>query len=124
MRRRALALVLATSAAAVPARAQTVDDWLGPDKALHFSVSALLAGGGYAGAALLSERPAVRIGVGAGLALSLGVAKELYDATGAGDASWRDLTWDALGAGVGVLSAWLVDRLIESLREPRAVSVR
>jgi putative lipoprotein len=102
----------------MPARAQTRDDWFGADKALHFSVSALLGGAGYGVTAMLTERTAVRVGVGAGFALSLGIAKELYDATGAGDPSWRDLTWDALGTGVGVLTAWLVDLAVHAATEP------
>ncbi len=96
-----------------------MDDWFGPDKALHFSVSALLAGAGYAATAPFTERTAVRVGVGAGFALSLGIAKELYDATGAGDPSWRDFTWDALGTGVGVLTAWLVDLAIHASTDQR-----
>jgi len=39
----------------------------------------------------------VRLAVGGGFAFSLGVAKELWDLSGHGDASWRDLTWDAVG---------------------------
>ena len=124
-RRRGTALlVAAVLSAGVSARAQSVDDWLGADKALHFTLSAALAGTGYGGAALLTERTSVRLAVGAGFALSLGIAKEVYDATGAGDPSWRDLTWDVLGTGVGVLSAWLVDRLVPSLEAPRAAGFR
>ena len=124
--RRAVAAGVLAAAVAVslPARGQTVDDWFGADKALHFSVSALLAGGGYAGAATLTPRPEVRAGVGAGFALTLGVAKEVWDAAGGGDPSWRDLAWDALGAGVGVLSAWLVDRLVHALLAPAPLSAR
>lgn len=108
--------------APAPARAQSMDAWLGPDKALHFSVSALLAGAGYAASVPFTERPAVRVGVGAGFALTLGVAKELYDLAGGGDPSWRDLTWDALGAGVGVLTAWLVDLAVRSATAPRRLA--
>jgi putative lipoprotein len=107
-------LLLVSLCAAAPARAQSRDAWFGPDKALHFSVSALLAGGGYAAASPFTERTVVRVGVGAGFALSLGIAKELYDATGAGDASWRDFAWDVLGTGVGVLAAWLVDLAVHA----------
>ena len=117
-------LLAAALGAAVPARAQSVDDWLGADKALHFTVSAALAGTGYGGAALLTERTSVRLAVGAGFALSLGIAKEVYDATGAGDPSWRDLAWDVLGTGVGVLSAWLVDRLVHALQAPWTAGAR
>lgn len=114
----AAALLVVSLAATPPTRAQSMDDWLGPDKALHFSVSAALAGGAYGVTSVFTERTAVRLGVGAGFALTLGIAKELYDATGAGDPSWRDLTWDLLGAGVGVLTAWLIDRAVHAATAP------
>lgn len=118
-RRSARLLVAVLLCVATAARAQSVDDWFGADKALHFSVSALLAGTGYAVAAPFTERAGVRLGVGAGFALSLGIAKEIADATGTGDPSWRDLTWDALGTGVGLLSAWLVDLAVHAATAPR-----
>ncbi len=118
-RRLAASLLVVHLVAPAPVRAQSMDDWFGADKALHFSVSALLAGAGYAATAPFTERTPVRVGVGAGFALSLGIAKELYDASGAGDPSWRDLTWDALGTGVGVLTAWLVDLAIHAATDRR-----
>jgi len=119
-RRRSVRLLVAVLfCAATAARAQSVDDWFGADKALHFSVSALLAGTGYAAAAPVTERTAVRLGVGAGFALSLGIAKEIADAAGSGDPSWRDLTWDVPGTGVGVLTAWLVDLAMHAATTPR-----
>ncbi len=100
------------------ARAQSADDWCGADKALHFTASAVIAGGCYAlGAALFDDTwPRVTLGVGVGLAA--GVGKELIDLAGYGDPSWRDLTWDALGVGVGALAAWGVDMAVRALRAP------
>lgn len=88
------------------------DPWFGRDKALHFGASAALAAGGYAASAIVFEAPAARLVSGAGVALTAGVAKELDDLSGEGDASWRDLTWDVVGTGVGLLAAWLVDRFV------------
>jgi uncharacterized protein YfiM (DUF2279 family) len=103
-----------------PAAAQERDPWLGPDKALHFSLSAALAGGGYAlGAALFEEVPP-RLAMGAGLALGLGIAKELYDLTGAGTPSWKDLTWDAIGVATGLAIAWAIDRFVLPKLWPRS----
>lgn len=85
------------------------DEWLGPDKALHFSVSGVAAIGGYALAIPLFDDRAPRVALGASVALSLGIAKELIDLAGAGDPSWRDLFWDVVGTATGVLLAWLVD---------------
>lgn len=103
----ALLLWSASSRAQVPEG----DPWLGPDKALHFGASAVLAGGGYTLGALASEETAPRFIVGAGVALTAGAAKELYDLTGRGDFSLRDLTWDAIGTATGLLISYAVDRL-------------
>ncbi len=106
-----VALALA-SASPRPARAADPDPWFGRDKALHFGATFVLGSGGYAGAALLTERPAWRATTGAGVGLGVGIAKEVYDRYAGGDPSWRDLTWDAVGTATGVLVAWLLDRYL------------
>ena len=88
------------------------DPWFGRDKALHFGATFTLASGGYAGTALLSERQSVRVAAGAGLAMTAGIGKEIYDRYAGGDASFRDLTWDVVGTATGVLVAWLLDRYV------------
>lgn len=100
------------------ARAQAEDPWLGPDKALHYSLSAGLAAGGYGLAALGTDSRPLRLGIGFGGALALGVGKELYDAVGPGQASGKDLVWDALGAATGALVAWTIDWLVGELSGP------
>lgn len=106
-------LVVALALALAPrARAAPPDPWFACDKALHFGVTFTLAGGGYAGAALVSPRESVRAAAGAGLGLGTGIAKEVYDRYSGGDASWRDLTWDVVGTASGVLMAWLLDRYV------------
>lgn len=114
----ALGLAAALWLGASSADAQTQDPWLGPDKALHFTLSAGLAAGGYGLAAIGTESRPVRLGIGFGGALALGIGKELYDATGAGQASGRDLVWDALGAATGALVAWGIDLLVQTLSAP------
>jgi len=94
------------------ARASDADPWFGRDKALHFSVSATLASAAYGATAATSLDPRWRLPVGASVALGAGVAKELYDLTGRGDASWRDLTWDVIGTATGLGVAWLIDHLV------------
>lgn len=96
----------------VPARAADPDPWFGRDKALHFSATASLAVVGYGGAALKTSDPLTRAAAGATLGLGAGIAKELFDLTGAGDPSWRDLTWDVVGTATGVLVASAIDYLI------------
>lgn len=102
----------------VAAAQQDPDPWFAPDKALHFSFSAGIAGLGYGGAALFTEDRAVRLAVGGGLALTAGIAKELLDLAGLGQPSWKDLVWDLAGTATGLLVSWLVDLLVTSLSSP------
>jgi putative lipoprotein len=92
-----------------PAHADDPDPWFGRDKALHFGATAVLASGGYGGAALATEDRRVRVAVGAGLSLAASAAKELWDLSGHGDASWRDLTWDVAGTATGLVVAFAID---------------
>lgn len=126
--RRALVVtgvVLAALSLAGRVRAQQADDdpWFGHDKALHFAASASLAVVGYAGAALVTDHRPTRIVVAASFALGLGVAKEAWDLSGHGDASWRDLTWDVVGTTTGVLVACAIDWAISRLRGPSTTPV-
>ncbi len=107
-------LIIAWLASGSAARAQEIDrdPWLGPDKALHFAASAGIAAGGYALGAQLWDQPAPRLISGGALALTAGIAKELYDLSGGGDPSWRDFTWDVIGTATGLLVSWLIDRLL------------
>jgi putative lipoprotein len=120
----AVAIAAAIAGFAAPARAEDPDPWLGPDKALHFGISAGLAGGGYALSALVLERPWQRAVAGAGFSLTLGAGKELYDWAGHGDASWKDFTWDVAGTAVGIGIALLVDAAIASSSANSRSSVR
>jgi putative lipoprotein len=123
--RRALGgLLVAAIVAGWSARAFGADGWFGKDKALHFEASAAIALGGYGGAALLSDDVRVRLAVGGGLALSAGVGKELWDLSGHGDASWRDLTWDAVGTVTGLAVAVTLDWAITRLARRTAVARR
>jgi putative lipoprotein len=120
-----MALVLAGSMlAARQARAGDPDPWFGRDKALHFGASAVLASGGYGAAALVSEDQRVRLAVGGGFAFSLGVAKELWDLSGHGDASFRDLTWDAVGTVAGLAFAAGLDWTLNRLSARHALAVK
>jgi putative lipoprotein len=97
------------------------DPWFGHDKALHFAASASLAVVGYAGASLATDHRPTRMIAAASFALGLGIAKEVWDATGHGDASWRDLTWDVVGTTTGVLIACALDWAIGRLRPPSTI---
>ncbi len=111
--RRGIAATVALLCLAWSTRAAADSDpWFGRDKKLHFAATFTLAVGGYTGAALFSPSPVVRAASGATLAMSVGVAKEVYDRYGGGDPSWRDLTWDAIGTATGVVTAWFFDRYV------------
>jgi putative lipoprotein len=99
-------LAFVAASAPLPARA---DDWWGPDKALHFGVSAGIAGAAYGVSATVIEPRWGRAVAGASVALAAGGIKELVDLTGAGDPSWKDFTWDVLGTAVGVGIALAID---------------
>ena len=69
------------------------DPWLGADKAKHFAVSGGLSLAGYSAAWAFDQPASTRLWAGATLSLGAGAAKELWDLSGRGDASWRDFAW-------------------------------
>jgi putative lipoprotein len=113
----AAAALFAVVASPASARAADPDPdpWIGGDKLLHFGASATLAGAGYAiGAPLLDSRGNALI-LGGSIALGLGITKEVLDATGLGDPSWRDLAWDGIGTASGLALAWGIDLLVQGV---------
>ncbi|WP_226994221.1 hypothetical protein [Myxococcus hansupus] len=93
------------------ARAASGDEWFGPDKPKHFAACFVLAGAGYGGGALLFDEPYARWLTGAGLAMGVGVGKELYDLGRGTTFSTKDLAWDAIGTASGLAVSYAVDRL-------------
>jgi putative lipoprotein len=113
------ALVVALTLVGVRARAADPDPWWGRDKALHFTVSIGLGAGAYTASTLWLDERWQRAALGAGFSLSLGAGKELYDGLGAGQASWRDFTWDVAGTAVGVALAWAMDLIFVGAKPNR-----
>lgn len=109
-----LAAMLTLGAPSV-ARAADPDPWFGRDKALHFGVSGALAAGGYAAGAALFDARGHALLFGGGVALAAGVGKEVLDAAGLGDPSFKDLAWDVAGAALGLALAWSVDALVRGV---------
>jgi putative lipoprotein len=103
-------------------RARADDAWLAPDKGLHFGVSLGLAASGYGLSTVFLEPPRYRALVGFSFALSLGLAKEAWDAAGHGDPSWRDVTWDILGGLSGTALAWGIDLALKRRARIRSAS--
>jgi putative lipoprotein len=110
-------LVLSALTLLFTTQARAEDRWWARDKALHFSVSSALAAGGYGVGSLLLERRWQRASFGAGVALTAGVGKELYDEATYGGASYKDLVFDVAGTLVGVTAAWLIDYALHG-KEP------
>jgi putative lipoprotein len=106
-----------SSTLSVPARAEP-DPWVGRDKTLHFVVAAGIAGAGYGVTTAFAEDRWKAFAVGGGAALAAGALKEGYDATGPGDASWKDFAWDVLGAAAGLAMAWGIDTGIHGGKAP------
>ncbi len=111
-------LIVAGLLFAWPVAAEEPDPWWGRDKAVHFSVSAGLAAGGYAASSLVLEPRWQRAASGAGFSVTLGAGKEIYDATGTGHPSAKDFAWDLAGAAVGTALALLVDVLVSARSAP------
>jgi putative lipoprotein len=88
------------------------DPWLGPDKALHFAAAGAIALGGYGVGAEITSKPEYRVALGVAAGLTAGAAKELWDLSGHGDPSWRDFTWDAIGAVTGALVGLAIDHFL------------
>ena len=99
-------------AALLSTPALAADEWLGEDKALHFSMSAGLAIAGFWVAEAAGTPDLGRYVLGGGYALSLGIVKELADHMGGGSASWRDFGADALGVAVGLGLVWAVESML------------
>jgi putative lipoprotein len=117
-------LIVGSTAAPSAAAAADADPWFGHDKLLHFEAASSLAVLGYAGASLATDDRRLRAAAGAGFAITAGAAKELWDLDGHGDASWRDFTWDVVGAAAGVAVAYAVDWLVHRLAPPHAAAGR
>lgn len=116
----AAATALALAGAAAPAAAQRVhavepkaaepawhepegDGWFGEDKARHFAMSFALTTMGYGGFSAVGADHDQAIAAGAAAAAAAGLWKEFHDRSLGRGFSGRDLFWDALGIGLGVL---------------------
>jgi putative lipoprotein len=109
MRRRSPLSVAAGALALTLARPAAADEFFGPDKLLHFGVSAGISLGAYGVSTLFLNEPWQRALFAGAFTLSLGAGKEAWDAAGHGEPSWQDFAWDAAGTGAGVGIAFTID---------------
>ncbi len=85
------------------------DPWWGTDKALHMGVCAGITGGGYGLATQVTDDVAGRAALAASLGIGAGLGKEVLDAMGLGDPSWKDFLWDVIGTSIAVTVAVSID---------------
>jgi uncharacterized protein YfiM (DUF2279 family) len=88
-------------------KTEWVDKWWGKDKVKHFVLSAFLAGVSYKiYHNKLHNRKEHSLYFSSGFTFSLGLGKEIYDETRPQKKfSYKDLVYDLLGIGVGLLIA-------------------
>ncbi len=91
------------------------DPWWAYDKAEHLLVCTGISSVGTTLSLPWVQSRWVRLAIGFGAAVVVGAGKELWDLSGHGDPSWKDFTWDVIGAATGALLAtgieWIVERL-------------
>lgn len=88
---RAFALVLTLSLHAPR------DRWLAPDKVKHFLLSAFVESVSYGALRAARVEHGRALGAAAGVAVAVGIGKEVHDRRVAGDFSAKDLAWDVAG---------------------------
>jgi len=119
IRSTAMAMAFAVAATALSPRAEAQqtdpDPWFGRDKALHFTVSTVIASTTYAIASTQFRARYPPLLIAGGLTLTIGAAKEGFDALGFGDPSWKDFTWDVIGTIVGLGLAWGIDLAVRGV---------
>jgi putative lipoprotein len=82
---------------------QPPDRWFARDKALHFTASALIQSVGHSVLRANGRSYRDAAWTAAGVTMSVGVAKELWDRHDGRVFSLKDLTADAAGAGTGAI---------------------
>ncbi len=81
-----------------PQKQAAADPWFGPDKLQHFFASAFVQSLGYGTLRAMGAEHRTALTAATAGTVFVGVGKELHDRATHGDASVRDLVWDAAGA--------------------------
>jgi putative lipoprotein len=75
------------------------DPWFGADKIMHFFMSAFVESLTYSALQAAHVRHSSALGGAIGFTMAVGVGREIHDMRTPGKwFSYRDLTWDAVGA--------------------------
>ena len=81
----------------------TQDSWFSSDKVQHFLMSAFVQCVGYASLRELRVPHGTALAAASVTTAAVGVGKEVFDSRTHGDPSFRDLAWDAAGAGAATV---------------------
>ena len=98
-----IALLLATPIAASAQARHARDSWFGVDKIKHFFMSAFVESVTFSGLQAIGANRNTAFAGAISAAAGFAVGKEFYDKRTTGLFSYRDLVWDAAGAGAGLL---------------------
>jgi uncharacterized protein YfiM (DUF2279 family) len=80
------------------------DRWFAPDKAKHFFMAAFVQSASFSALRSTGLKWNGSIAGASAMTAIVGIGKEVHDARTSGDASVKDLAWDAAGgAGASVL---------------------
>ena len=96
-------VALAVTLSAQPPHSPPPDRWFGADKVKHFFVSAFTQSVAFSGFQLAGVREDRALAAAWAVTATISVAKEVRDRRSYGLFSYRDLCWDAAGAGVATL---------------------
>jgi putative lipoprotein len=114
----ACALLTSGAAAQSEPAVEAPEPWWGTDKALHFGSCVGLSVLGYGLGIWAFDDRLAAASLGTGLAVGLGATKEALDAAGLGDPSWKDFTWDVVGAVLGVGLSLTFDAALRGPEKP------
>lgn len=79
------------------------DSWFGVDKIKHFLIGAFVQSVGYSAARATGAGHGASLAAATSITAAVSIGKEVWDAHSGGTPSFRDLTWDAAGAGAATL---------------------
>lgn len=79
------------------------DAWLGADKVKHFLTSFFVQSVAYSATRATGTGHATSLAAASAATAVVGIGKEVYDRRSYGLFSYRDLTWDAAGAGLATV---------------------
>jgi uncharacterized protein YfiM (DUF2279 family) len=96
-------LLLSLQATPPQQPARFPDRWIAEDKAKHMLTSMAVVGFAHSGARMVSLKGNDALVAAAAGAAAAGIWKEFHDRSAGRPFSFRDLAWDAVGIGLGLL---------------------